>query len=396
MRAQPTPLYILGALIASLSLLGCSDKSAPSQDSGPSEDSGPESICPPEQDYADSLNPASFEYDYSCTGEVASTGSVASAEPPSEDCSAGIWPDVDPLTEVCPTFSEASQLDPDSGLSLPLSDPRTLPVEMAVNESGSYIVDPPATFPGRLKIVAWNMLFTKNLDEQITTLTTHPDLKDADVYLLSEVDRCSERNGTRRAARLMAEALGGDYVYAIEFVELNIGRTTGGDTGQAIISRRPMTDAATTCHSQQEEWLTSEDEPRMGQRVALHADVPAGDTTVRVHAVHFESSDVFGEKRVVQTKEVLDEAQLGACDRPQVIAGDFNTWYCAAPELEVLRKSGYEDALRSTGDIEGTHDNGLRLDYVWARGLRVVDGGVARDVTTSDHAPLWVVLETQP
>ncbi len=391
---QRTPLRLaLRALIILIPCVGLAACSSSTSSDAP--DAAPESVCPPEENFHGTLDPEIFEYDYSCTGEIPPTGVAPNAAPPREDCSAGIWPDLDPIVQVCPTFSDTTRFDPDSNMTLPPVDTRRLPYEMDVSESGSYLVDPPAVFPSRIKVVAWNMKYTSQLDEQINTLTTHPDLRDADVYLLSEVDRCSERNGTRRAARLLAEAIGGDYVYAIEYVELNIDRSTGGDTGQAIISRRPLSGARTTCHSQQEEWLTSSDEPRLGQRVALHADVPAGDTSIRVNALHFESADIFGEKRVAQVKELLDQAQLSACDRPQIIGGDFNTWYCAAPELEVLRKSGYEDALRTVGDIEPTHDNGLRLDYVWSRGLRVIDGGVARDVTTSDHSPLWVVLEVE-
>jgi len=65
----------------------------------------------------------------------------------------------------------------------------------------------PSTWPGALRIVAWNLEYSSSLDEQIEVLTTDPELSKADVYLLSEVDRCSTRNGDRRAARLLAEAL---------------------------------------------------------------------------------------------------------------------------------------------------------------------------------------------
>jgi endonuclease/exonuclease/phosphatase family metal-dependent hydrolase len=254
----------------------------------------------------------------------------------------------------------------------------------------------PSDWPSRLKVVAWNLEYSEHLDEQLAALTTHANLADADVYLLSEVDRCSERNGMRRAARELAEGLEGVYLYGIEYVELEIDRVAGGDTGQAIVSRRPLSGAALSCHSSQFDWLASEDQPRLGQRVVLHADVPIGPTSARVYAVHLESNDLAGDKRAVQAKELLDQAQLRACDRPQILAGDFNAPYCGAPELEILRDAGFVDAVGLAGDTEPTSSNGFRLDYVWTRGFRVVAGGAPRDLGVSDHDPVWVELELQP
>ena len=263
-----------------------------------------------------------------------------------------------------------------------------------MSEAGSFLPDPlPMTWPATLRVVVWNTEYTRNLDAQLETLTTHPDLRDADLYLLSEVDRCSTRNGTRRAARMLAQMIGGQYVYGIEFVELSIDRTIGGDTGQAIVSRRPLSGAVLTCHSAFFDWFASPGEPRLGSRVVLHADLPVGDTHARVFALHFESNDAFGEYRAVQSKELLDSSQALACERPQIVAGDFNAWYPQAPELSVLRTSGFTDVLDELGDTGGTHASGRRLDYAFQRGFRVLDGAVLRDVDTSDHSPMWIEVE---
>ena len=344
----------------------------------------------------DSLAPAaSYEYAWTCAGEAPADGDPLSLTPlEDDDCTTGIWPDLDDTVDVCPTVSAAVRTDPVSGKVLPSEDPRTLPTDVAVSESGSFLPEGlPTSFPTTLRVVSWNMEYTAHLDEQIAILTTRPELASADVYLLSEVDRCSSRNGKRRGARRLAEALGTAYVYGIEFVELEIDRVAGGDTGQAILSRRPLSSAALTCHSNQSDWFATDDQLRLGERVFLHADIPVGDTVARVYSAHLESDDLFGEKRSVQAKELLDVAQTRACDRPQIVGGDFNAPYCGAPELEVLRTSGFVDAVGLTGDLDPTHKSGFRLDYVWGRGFRVVQGGVLRDVTASDHYPVWVDLE---
>jgi len=385
-------------LLASLLFAACGDDDAGAADGGADDLGAPRDARPRDPDanhIGTALDPAVYAYEWTCSGEVPGSGAPLDAEPPSEDCSAGVWPDLEPAL-VCPTVTEVTREDPASGQSLPLDDARSLPLTLPVSESGSFLpADLPTTWPATLKVVSWNMEYTRNLDAQIETLTTHPDLVDADVWLLSEVDRCSTRNDVRRAARLLAQAVQGAYVYGIEFVELSIGREVGGDTGQAIVSRRPLSGAGLLCHSAHYDWFGSDDEPRLGSRVVLGADVPVGDTSTRVWAVHFESNDFLGEFRAVQAKELLDAAQATACDRPQVIAGDFNAWYVQAPELDVVRRSGFTDAMMTLGDAEATHDNGFRLDYVFARGLEVVDGAVLREVDTSDHYPVWVEMRVE-
>jgi len=381
---------------APAAILGCA-LAAPS--ACQSDDPQPEPVEPePElcerQEQLDSIpDPVSYQYDWTCTGPVAPTGEALPVEPVADDCTTGIWPDLDDTVDICPTVSDELRTDPVSGKDLPSDDSRQLPLDIAVSEAGSFLpASLPSSWPSTLRVVAWNIEYSSHLDEQIATLTTHPELSQGDVYLLSEVDRCSTRNGTRRAARLLAEALEAAYVYGVEFVELEIGRDTGGDTGQAILSRRPLSGAALTCHSSQFDWFASEDEPRLGQRVALHADLPVGDQLVRVYAVHLESNDLFGDLRSIQSKELLDAAQQLACDRPQILGGDFNAPYCGAPELDVLRGAGFVDAVGLAGHTEPTHHNSMRLDYVWTRGFSVIDGGVVTDLDMSDHHAVWVDL----
>lgn len=333
-----------------------------------------------------------FEYDWACVGAVTPPLAPIAAEPMTEDCSTGIWPEL-PLANVCPTTSMASRIDPDTGAMLPPVDDRTLPTAIPVTESGSFRTGTdPVTWPSTLRVVAWNMEYTRSVDAQIELLSTDPELSSADVFLLSEVDRCSSRNGVRRAARLLAQAIGGDYVYGIEFVELSIDRTVGGDTGQAIVSRRPLRDGAVLCHSGDFDWLATPDEPRLGARITLSAEIPVGSTWALVHAVHFESNDALGAERVVQVKEVLDAAQRGACERPMIVAGDFNTWYATAPERAVMSAAGFTDTFESLGDVMGTHDSGRRLDYLYVRGLTIAGGTIHREVDLSDHAPLYAEL----
>ncbi len=52
-----------------------------------------------------------------------------------------------------------------------------------------------------------------------------------------------------------------------------------------------------------------------------------------------------------QLLEVVDAAQALACDRPQILGGDFNAPYCGAPELDVLRGAGFVDAVGKACEV---------------------------------------------
>ncbi len=314
----------------------------------------------------------------------------------SNECTTGVWPNLDPTREVCPTISSERRTDPVSGRMLPPADSRTLPVAVSPIEMGSFLPTRDGgreTYGNRIKIVAWNMQYTSRLDDQITFLTTHPDLRDADVYLFSEVDRCSSRNGTRRAAQLLAQRIQGEYVYGIEFVELSIGRTLGGDTGNAIVSRRPLYGVTQKCHSKVKDWFDSDREPRLGQRMFLSADVPAGNGFLRLNAIHFESGDFTGSGRATQVREVIRDTE--ACSWPAIIAGDTNI-FLDGPEDVAFRAGSFVDVLDSLGIREFTHVSLLRLDRMYTRSVAIVSGGVvngAAGVGLSDHSAIWGVID---
>lgn len=394
-RVRAAHALLLLSLPIGLARCGSDPAAVPAADAAPPSEAG-DPLCE-RNETLDRQIPAEWSaYAWTCAGEVEATGAPVAATPPPDDCTSGVWPDLDDTKDVCPTISDAVRTDETSGKTLPTKDDRSLPLELPPIESGSFLPpSAPEAWPTTLRVVAWNMEYTAHLDEQIALLKTHPELSKGDVFLLNEVDRCSARNGTRRAAKLLAQALEGQWIYGVEFVELSIDRTLGGDTGQAIVSRRPLSAASQTCHSKQFDWFASKKEPRLGQRIVLHADVPVGPKLARVYAAHLESNDVFGEKRSVQSKEILDVAQRLACDRPQIVAGDLNAPYCGGPDLEVFRKAGFVDAVGLAGDLEPTR-SGLRLDYAWTRGFRVLRGGVVRGLPLSDHDPIWVDLELAP
>ncbi len=202
-------------------------------------------------------------------------------------------------------------------------------------------------------------------------------LRQADVIVLNEVDWGVKRTDYRDVARDLAAALGMNYAYGVEFVEidpLNLGtetfegvkdpseraalvKETAVDKnraqnlhGTAILSRYPLSNVRLIPFKNQGyDWYTNEKkkiskleearrkgaefvfdetiarEVRRGGRMMLLADIedpdfPSGRVTIV--ATHLEGK-VKPEGRVKQLQEVL--SQIKDIPNPVIFAGDMNT-----------------------------------------------------------------------
>jgi hypothetical protein len=140
----------------------------------------------------------------------------------------------------------------------------------------------------RIVVLAYNILRGFQVDAQLAAMLEDDLIPVPDVLLLSEVDRGCRRTDFRNIARDYAEALGYYYVYATEFVELPGFRDPDGpfdpplcEHGNAIVSRYPLGNVRQIRHAQNRRWYTppdfpNPDEPRLGGRVAVAADVKIG------------------------------------------------------------------------------------------------------------------------
>src|SRR5690606_17225630 len=98
------------------------------------------------------------------------------------------------------------------------------------------------------RVVAWNAERCKQLEPSARLLAA----SGGDVLLLSELDHGMARSGQHHAARELAWLLGFGYVFAVEFLELQLGSPAERDVlpegasnqvgyhGNAILSRAPL------------------------------------------------------------------------------------------------------------------------------------------------------------
>jgi endonuclease/exonuclease/phosphatase family metal-dependent hydrolase len=240
-----------------------------------------------------------------------------------------------------------------------------------------------------LRIVTWNIERGVRFDRIAAAL----DAMDADVILLQEVDRSCNRSGGRDVARELARRLQMHWISAGEFQE--IGESRDGIpavTGQAILSRSPITDAGVIVFKKQVRfrWRWNPVQPRRGGRIALKAR-SAG---VLLYNLHIESGGDTALRRS-QLAEVLADASHERT-RPVVIGGDFNNAAKARPALlATLADGNFADALTNAVDRRTAIDLPHPIDWIFVRGASPRDGHVQQIAGASDHYPLFATLSPQ-
>lgn len=240
-----------------------------------------------------------------------------------------------------------------------------------------------------LHVAAWNLERGRHWRDAVQLIQTHPHLQQVDVWCLSELDYGMVRAQNEHTTRELACALGLNYAYAVEFLQLSIGtpreqalyrgENTVGYHGNAILSRFPLQSVRLLRFPGIEKWYDSF-EHRLGGRNALLADIQVGQTPLTVVSTHLESGPEDGAKRTQEGQLILQELATNSGDRPVILGGDLNT-KSTAPVIENFRQAGFlvdetNDLSISTYQevVDGRIQPGMdHIDYVLSRGLKVVN-----------------------
>jgi endonuclease/exonuclease/phosphatase family metal-dependent hydrolase len=274
----------------------------------------------------------------------------------------------------------------------------------------------PATVEPKAEIavLAYNILRGFEADAQLAEIQSGARAPVPDVLLLSEVDRGCRRTQFRNIARDYAEALGYYYVYTTEFVELPGDRGVTGpydpplcEHGNAIVARYPLGNVRQIRHAQNRSWYTppgfpNPDEPRLGGRIALAADMKVGDVLVRLYSLHLESTLTALRIRDAQAVEIADEAALA--DGPVIVGGDLNAYFAILDFTNGSQRDGPTQAFLTRGFVDAhaslplqarptTYDpTSLIIDFIYVRNATASAAGICeRSVCDrlSDHLPVW-------
>jgi endonuclease/exonuclease/phosphatase family metal-dependent hydrolase len=286
------------------------------------------------------------------------------------------------------------------------ADPADAPDEIYIHCRLEGSCQAPDTAPtDMLRVMAWNVERGMTLSAQLAAFADG-SLPMPDILLVSEVDRGCTRSGDTNVAWDYAAALGMNHVYGVEFIELprpGDAITATCEHGNAIFSKYPIGNVELLRHTVNESWYET-DEPRLGGRMALMADIRVGDRLLRVAALHFESGVEDGPKRAAQAAELADA--LNAQANPSLAAGDTNAGLYAFDLLsgthgelttEAFFERGFVDAhvdLPVNGRV--THPPALVLDLILLNGPTAMGSEVCPSQLCdelSDHRAVWTIVQ---
>ncbi|WP_339853650.1 endonuclease/exonuclease/phosphatase family protein [Roseovarius nubinhibens] len=267
-------------------------------------------------------------------------------------------------------------------------------------------------------IAAWNLercLFPQASAEHLARLGP-------DVILLSEMDCGMARTGQRHTTREIAQALGMSYAYGVEFYEMGLGGPTErsfctddhnrlGFHGNAILSSAPLTRVAMFRLDDQGHWFNLDpDQPRLGTRMALAAEIDTATGPICVVSTHLESN-ANAEYRHVQFLQLLERVDYFARGCPVVIGGDLNTGNHMPPDFDWRQETLFDLACALGYSWQGSApgqttrpslitphpDRTMRLDWIATRDCSPVEQGILSALNPdgrplSDHDCVWCRL----
>ena len=231
--------------------------------------------------------------------------------------------------------------------------------------------------PAQLLVVSWNVQFGVEAAAAAAALLESPQLRDADLILLQEMDE--------QGTELVARTVGLEYVY----VPASVHPQTGRNFGNAVLSRWPLTDPGVVS-------LPYTSAVQGQSRQVVHAVAHVGPVRIRACSVHTEVATLSPAKRRRQFAAIGDVTRAGQ-DELLVIGGDFNTLTRRGIEAVTSRLASI-GAGRATEGAGPTLRRGGRefsLDHIYARSLTPMSCGVVAGLGASDHRPLWVRLVPQ-
>ncbi len=182
-----------------------------------------------------------------------------------------------------------------------------------------------------VETVAWNIERGRIFEGILDALKNHQQLKDKDLYLLTELDYGMIRSGNRNVPQEIARELKLNYAFAPVYIALQKGSGIESEFegennqsihGLAIFSKYPLKNIQAVALPNGKDKMIGK-EKRLGYLRALIADVehPAG--TFRAVTVHLDVH-CSRKHRVLQVKIILDYLKT-LPEMPTVFGGDFNT-----------------------------------------------------------------------
>lgn len=233
--------------------------------------------------------------------------------------------------------------------------------------------------PINIKVVSYNIGFSKKLDAVIATLKSEK-LRNAQIIFLQEV--VGVPDGSGNTAEIIARELNMNYV----FIPSQIHPDLVSDYGSAILSRFPIDEIKKII-------LPGKHLRLRTQRAVVGARVTIGVRTIRAYSVHLENMflDTFSPAETSRLWQL--STLLGSVPKNErvVIGGDFNAINPSGLGYLVgmFWSEGY---TRASSFLPSENKLPIGIDHIFTRGTQVLDYGTVYEFSGSDHAPVWAEL----
>src|SRR5258705_1006496 len=243
-----------------------------------------------------------------------------------------------------------------------------------------------------IKVLSYNIRWRSGneLKKLIKLFQDDPEVGNASIMGLQEVDRQKKRSGRTNTVKEIAESLGLYYAWA---APPTAKAEDEEETGVAILSVYPISDIRRL--------VLPHEGPGKRRRVAIGATLRITKTTdLRVYSAHAETR-ISLDKKLQQMDAVLQELAQYPSNIPAIVLGDLNTWEPNAGRNAT--KLFIDAGLQTPFGSQSTFSRRilfvpieLRLDWVWLRNLEVANYGIDSKISISDHWPLCVNLKLPP
>jgi endonuclease/exonuclease/phosphatase family metal-dependent hydrolase len=247
------------------------------------------------------------------------------------------------------------------------------------------------TVPTEIKFVSYNIRWRggEDLHRLIALLRNDAEIGGATVIGLQEVDRKRKRTNNVNTARLIAQELGLNYVWAAPPLPPNEDgneKDLDEETGVAIFSPYPISDV--------ERIVLPNPGPGGRRRAAVGATIHIGAHKVRAYSVHAETR-VAMRKKMEQLQAVLDALAKRSDAERAVVMGDFNTikGKDARACIKLFSERGFTTPIPHDRSTWKTLIIKLKLDWLWLRGFNATGHSIVRRIGFSDHWPLRVTVK---
>ena len=244
---------------------------------------------------------------------------------------------------------------------------------------------------GEIKIVSYNIRYRSgdDLNKLLKLFREDPEIGNAAVLGLQEVDRNKKRTGKTNTAKTIADGLGFNYAWA---APPTAKPNDEEETGVAIMSPFPISDIRRI--------VLPHEGPNQRKRVALGATIKVYGKNFRVYSMHGETR-IAMNKKIEQMNTLIQDLKQFPENMPVILVGDFNTWESNAARytIKLFRDAGLHTPFGSQSTFSTRVlfvPIDFRLDWIWLRGVQVVTCGIDKNIRLSDHFPLWANIKLLP